>query len=304
MSSASAATSMAKTAPRAHLFGISTAMVTPFGEDGNVDLVRFAGQADRVVTGGADGVTLFGTTGEGASLGPTEREAMLSAVLDAGISPDAVTVAIVASDLETAETQARAALTRGVTSLLLTPPFYFKGVDDDGVFDWMTDFIGRVADRSPRIILYHIPQMTGVSLDGPLIRRLKESCGEAIFGVKDSAGDWAHTEALLPMDDLAIMIGDERLLARAAPLGGAGAISGMANLMPEALGKVIREGRQNTALDRLVEGVVAHPVTPMVKALVGAQIGDAAWTRTRAPLRPADPAVVENLAQQVADLTS
>lgn len=289
-------------APRAHLFGVSVAMVTPFAEDGSVDLVRLSAHSESVIGGGADGITLYGTTGEGASLGLTERAAMLDATLDAGVGPDLITAGIAACDPETAQAQARQALSRGVERLLLTPPFYFKGIDDDGLFRWVADFLRGFGVKAPRIILYHIPQVTGVRFDEPLVRRLKAEFGDAIFGLKDSAGDWRHASALLPMDDLAVLIGDERLLARAAPLGGAGAISGMANLIPARIGELIRQGRPSPVLDMLVDEVVAVPVTPLVKALVGAIRGEDGWTRTRPPLSPADPEIVAGLAPRVASL--
>lgn len=293
----------AQAAPRAHLFGVSVAMVTPFTAEGAVDLPRFAAHAADVMARGADGMTLYGTTGEGASLGPSDRAALLDAARDAGVAAGRMTVCIAACDLETAQAQARAAFQGGVRRLLLAPPFYFKGIDEDSLFRWVSDFISGIADGSPEVILYHIPQVTGVHFDAPLIRRLKDRFGDAIFGVKDSAGSWDHTAPLLPMDDLAIMIGDERLLARAAPLGGAGAISGMANLMPETLHEVIFQGRSMPQMDALVDDVVKVPVTPLVKALVGTARGETGWDRTRAPLAPADPALVASLAPRVRDIS-
>lgn len=292
----------APAAPRAHLFGVSVAMVTPFTAEGNVDLARLTTHAADVVARGADGITLFGTTGEGASLGPSDRAAMLEAVRDAGVAAKALTVAIAACDLETAEAQARMAFRNGTRRLLLTPPFYFKGIDDDSLFHWVSALIRRIADAGPEIILYHIPQMTGVHFSAPLVRRLKDTFGTAIFGVKDSAGDWDHAAALLPMDDLAILIGDERLLARAAPLGGAGAISGMANLVPGVMRQLVHEGRPQPALDALVDDVVTAPVTPLVKALVGALRAEDGWQRTRPPLCPADEELVARLATRLKEL--
>ncbi|SFD94193.1 dihydrodipicolinate synthase family protein [Roseivivax sediminis] len=289
-------------APRAHLFGVSAAMVTPFTETGAVDCERAAGHAVRVIEEGADGITLFGTTGEGSSLGLRDREELLSAVLDAGIAPSRITAGIAASDLEMAETQARMVFQRGVRRLLLAPPFYFKGITAEALHDWVADFVARVSDAQPQIILYHIPQVTAVGFAPETVRRIKQTCGDAIFGVKDSGGDWSLTSKLLPMEDLAILIGDERSLARAAPLGGAGAISGMANLVPRRVGAMVRQGQADPALDAFVEEVVTVPVTPMVKALVGAMRSDPAWTRTRLPLSQADVAAVNRLADVLAVL--
>lgn len=287
--------------PRASLFGVSAALVTPFGEDGAAEPDRAAAHAWKVIDAGADGITLFGTTGEGASIGAADREAILYAILDAGVALERITACVCATSVEEAEAQARLSLRRGVRRLLLTPPFYFKGVSDDALFAWFSTLIRRM-DGEPEIILYHIPQVTQVPLSLALIRRLKEAFGEVVFGVKDSSGDWENARALLPFDDLVVLIGDERLLARAAPLGGAGAISGMANLVPGILSRTIHEGVGDGRLDALVDEVVRHPVTPLVKALVGELTGEPGWRHVRPPLRAADPGVVRALAPRLAAL--
>ncbi len=280
---------------RAHLFGISAALVTPFSADGSINLPAVAKHARRVIDAGANGITLFGTTGEGASIGLSERAAMLDEIFDSAVAAAMITVCICATDLEQARAQAEMALARGVRTLLLTPPFYFKGVDDQALYSWFASFIESLEPKNTRIILYHIPQVTQVGLSIPLIRQLKERFGERIFGVKDSSGDWSNSQTLLKFEDLAILIGDERLLAQAAPLGGAGAISGMANLIPGLLSEMIRTGKLNDSLCRLVDDVVRHPVTPMVKAMVGAFYGEDIWSNVRAPLLPAQPEVASKL---------
>lgn len=292
-------------APRAHLFGISAALVTPFTADGAVDAPRAAALAMRVIEGGATaGVTLFGTTGEGASLGPTDRAALLEALLAAGIEPGRIATCISATALEQAERQAQEALSRGIRRLLLTPPFYFKDVTDEALFAWFARLLDRVGRDQPEIILYHIPQVTQIPLSEALVRRLKDSFRPVIFGVKDSSGDWATAQSFLRHDDLAILIGDERLLPRAAPLGGAGAISGMANLFPARLTHVIRTGDEDPEMTALVDAIVCAPVTPLVKALVGALHGEPGWELVRPPLSPADPGLVRKLAARMVRMVS
>lgn len=284
---------------RSHLFGISTALVTPFGEDGAVDQFLAAEHAARVIKNGAQGVTLFGTTGEGASLGLSERRIMLERIVNEAATPDQTTVCICATDHESALAQAQMALNLGVGKLLLTPPHYFKGVDDDALFDWFSAFILSVGSKDPQIILYHIPQVTHVGISIALIRRLKDRFGTTIFGVKDSSGDWANSASLLDFDDLAILIGDERLLAQAAPLGCAGAISGMANMIPNALSEILRSGVQNNAMSDLVTEIVSNPVTPVIKALVAQLYDQPGFARARAPLTTADPDVVNRLLKRL-----
>src|SRR5207237_6210592 len=108
---------------------------------------------------------------------------------------------------------------------------------------------------------------------------------EVVLGVKDSSGVWANAEALLSIgSDLAILVGDERHLAAAVRLGGEGAISGLANICPQALHKTIEEGRDDPRVLELVKMVVAEPVLPAIKALVAHRTRDPAWLAMRPPL--------------------
>ena len=281
---------------RSHLFGISAALVTPFAPDGAIDLSLASAHAKRVLESGGDGVTLFGTTGEGASIGINERSAMLEAIQAAGVPAEKITTCIVACAMEQALQQARDCVSRGVRRFLLTPPFYFKSVSDEALFAWFAEFIEKLDQPDVQIILYNIPQVTGVGLSVSLIRKLKDKFEEQIFGVKDSSGVWTNCEKLLKNRDLAILIGDERLLARAAPLGGAGSISGMANLVAGRLSRIIKTGEEDVELSALVDEVVSHPVTPLVKAMVGAQYRESGWDHVRTPLSSADAAVASALA--------
>lgn len=99
-------------APRAHLFDVSAAMLTPFDLSGTIDGARAAAHVQRVLASGADGVTLFGTTGEGASLGEEDRVKLYEAVLGAGVAPEVVTACICATSVENVVSTPRGAPAR------------------------------------------------------------------------------------------------------------------------------------------------------------------------------------------------
>ena len=282
-------------------FGISAALTTAFADDGSLDIERTATHAVSVLGQSCSSVTLFGTTGEGASLSGAERLALLEGVIGAGASPERLVAGISASAPAEAVAQAEQAADLGVETLLLPPPFYFKGVGDGGLFDWFAMVLHRLQGRSLRVVLYHIPQMTGVPLSLDLIMRLKDSFPDLVYGVKDSAGVWEGTERLLQTSGLAVLVGDERQLARAARAGAAGSISGLANILSDRLVRVL-EGRDDPELDRLVDAVVAEPVTAAVKALVAHARGDEGWCRVRPPLEPTRQAARLALARQLDEL--
>lgn len=266
------------------LFGISAALVTPFNEDLTIDNQRLAEHAGSVLARGCSRVTLFGTCGEGASITDQERTSAHQALLDSGIEASQIVVCICSAAQETAKAQAMAALETGCYALLVPPPFYFKGVSDAGLYQWYSGFISHISEFQPQIIMYHIPQVTGVGLSLNLIRRLKDTHAKNVLGVKDSGGHWPTTRSFLSQRDLAVLVGDERYLAIATRAGGAGSISGMANFLPEQLVNIFHSGEDNVQLNRLVSAVTQFPATAAVKVLTGNDRSETGWERVRSPL--------------------
>jgi 4-hydroxy-tetrahydrodipicolinate synthase len=154
------------------------------------------------------------------------------------------------------------------------------------------------------VIIYHIPQITLVPISPALVHDLQRTYPHQVVAVKDSSGDWDNTVQLLENPDLAVLIGDERHLAKAAPLGCAGAISGMANLFPQRLKQILASGQRDAALFDLVDAVVTQPVTPAIKAIVGQMYGDESWQRVRAPLEQTPQAALLALSKLLSPMLS
>lgn len=278
-------------------FGLSVALATPFAEDRSIDLPRLVAHARQSLVDGCSSVTLFGTTGEGASLGSNERQRALGAVLGGGIEPKTqLIVGIAATSVEEAIAQGRVGVLAGCPSFLLAPPFYFKGVGDEGVLDWIAAVLAGLGPKASNVILYHIPQVTSVGLSMAVIEQLRRAFPNQVKGVKDSSGDWQNAKALLEQHgDLHILIGDERLLARAVREGASGAISGLANIAPDLMQPLL-EGIEEPRVNAMVEQVLPYDVTAAIKALVGLRRHDPlAWSRMRAPLASLDVADVRKL---------
>ena len=266
-------------------FGLSAALTTPFRADGAIDPARAVAQARRVLDEGCGSVTLFGTTGEGSSIGATDRTTLLAAFAAADIPGRQIVGAIAASSVAGAVAEARQALDVGCKALLLPPPFYFKGVSDEGLYAWFAAVFEQLGAAARDVLLYNIPSVTAVPLSIDLIGRLRTAFPNVVVGVKDSSGDWAYTQRLLAQHrDLAILIGDERYLAEGVRQGGEGAISGLANLFPRLLKALAVDGRDDPRITELVVEVLKYPVTPAVKALVAHKTGDAGWRAVRPPL--------------------
>lgn len=269
-------------------FGLSCALATPFGGEGYVDEPLLATQARWCLAEGCDSVTVFGTTGEGASLDLPARSRALESLIAAGIEPGKHLVGgVAATSVHDATAQARAFLDAGCRAILLPPPFYFKGVTEDGLFAWYAGVFEQLGGRARDVVLYHIPAVTAVDVTVGLVGRLRRAFPDVIAGVKDSSGDRATAEALLgEHGELAILIGDERLLARGVANGAAGAISGMANICPGHLQAMIATSREDARVSSAVDEVLRYPVAAAIKALVAHRTGNREWLRMRPPLSP------------------
>ncbi|MCA3245413.1 MAG: dihydrodipicolinate synthase family protein, partial [Azospirillum sp.] len=118
----------------------------------------------------------------------------------------------------------------------------------------------------------------------------------AVIGIKDSTGSWDSAKSFLDAHkDLQILVGDERLLARAVREGGSGSICGLANLRPDLLRPAAWDGADDPRIAKCVEAIVADPFMPAVKALIAHREKDAEWRRMRAPVVALDDARVRAL---------
>jgi 4-hydroxy-tetrahydrodipicolinate synthase len=272
--------------PSKDRFGLSCALVTPFRASGEIDYARMTQHATNCLREGCGSVTVFGTTGEGASFGIEERRKSIAALQNAGIDPRRALIGGVASaSLDDTVAQTALLLDANCRAVLLAPPFYFKGVSDDGLFAWFAALFDKLGGRARDMILYNIPSVTAVTLSVELIGRLRSAFPGVITGVKDSSGDWPYTQALLKAhSDLVILVGDERHLAHGVRLGAQGAISGLANVVAPRLLPLAQQGHDDPKIVQLVEELLQYPVTPAVKALVAYKTGDKDWLRARPPL--------------------
>jgi 4-hydroxy-tetrahydrodipicolinate synthase len=273
-----------------HLRGIITATLTPFvSETGSVDLEWIPPHLRFLESHGIAGVLALGTTGEGASLALEERKQVLERVLAqrgglfvfAGTACAALPETIALSCY---------ALERGANAVLVAPPFYFKQVPEEGVlryFQALCDALPATA----RVILYHIPAVTGVPITRHVISGLLASHGDQFYGIKDSSGDQQHTADLVAeFPRLHIYSGSDSQLATSLAAGVAGAISALSNVWPDRVRAVLdahQSGSDTTeAVARLldVRQLVRDPNTPpTLKAALPATSG-LPRTSVRAPL--------------------
>lgn len=258
--------------------GVFAAALTPLRADLELDPDALARHLTRLLDDGCDGLALFGTTGEATSFAIPERTAALEAVADAGVPMHRLLVGAGACALPDAVALTRHAVETGAGGVLVLPPFYYKGIEDDGLFAFFDALIQRVGDARLRIYLYHFPKMSAVPISARLAERLAQRYPSVLAGIKDSSGDLAHTRALIErLPGLRIFAGTERLLLDTLRLGGAGCISATANVTAPQAAAVLRAWRERAdevdALQRhlsaLRQALEAFPVIPALKHRTG-----------------------------------
>jgi 4-hydroxy-tetrahydrodipicolinate synthase len=270
--------------------GLWCAMLTPLDASGGVDHSLFVAHARSLLAKGVDGVAPFGTTGEGQSFSMAERIAGIESLLAAGIAPERVVAATGCAALPETVALTRHGARAGCAACLVLPPFFWKDATDDGLFAWYAKVIEAVGDPRLRIYLYHIPQVSGTPLSVELVARLAGAFPGVIAGVKDSAGDWSNTEALLArVPQLAILVGHEPHLPRLMRAGGAGTICGVGNLYPALVRALLSPGVTPADEQRMatfLEIAFGVPFLAGFKAILAEQTRNPGWRSVRPPLLP------------------
>jgi 4-hydroxy-tetrahydrodipicolinate synthase len=284
-------------APR--LSGVLAPVLTPFAEDLAPDPARFARHCRWLLANGCSALAPFGTTSEANSLSVEERERLLDGLLEAGIPPERLMPGTGCCALPDSVRLTALAVRRGCAGVLMLPPFYYKGVSDDGLFRNFAEVIERVGDSRLRVYLYHIPPVAQVGIGAKLVERLLRAYPRVVAGMKDSSGDFGNTRAMLDAfgrDGFDVFVGSERLLLANMRAGGVGCITATGNVNPGAIDRLFREWRSPEAerLQEDVNGVRGAlekvPVIPGLKAVVAHHAADPAWRTVRPPLVELSPA--------------
>jgi 4-hydroxy-tetrahydrodipicolinate synthase len=294
--------------------GVLAAVLTPMREDLSVDRAAFAAHCRRLLDAGCHGLAIFGTTGEANSLSVDERIEAWQGLVEDGIPADVMLPGTGACALPDAVRLSQAALALGASGVLALPPFYYKGVSDDGLFRFFAELIERVGDDRLRVFLYHIPPMAQVGFTPELIGRLLDAYPGVVAGTKDSEGDAARVERVCrEYPQLAVFAGSERLLLDTLRWGGAGCISATVNVTARQtrgvydLHEAGRDADADAEQARLTEArrfLEGFPPIPALKAIMREATGDDVWSNLRPPLDALDePRVSELLARLPAAVT-
>lgn len=272
--------------------GVLAPVVTPFRAALSPDADRLIAHCRWLLSNNV-GLAVFGTNSEGNSLAVDEKIDLLDKIVNSGVDPRRMMPGTGCSALTDSVRLTAHATKLGCAGVLMLPPFYYKGVSDEGLFRNFAEVIERVADNRLRIYLYNIPPVSQVAITVGLIERLLDVYPGVIAGAKDSSGDWSNTKAYIDnfaADGFDVFPGAETFLLQGMRNGGAGCISATANVNPAAISRLFEKWQdpdadaQQARLNE-VRGIFAkYPMIPALKAAIAHYSGDQSWVTVRPPL--------------------
>jgi 4-hydroxy-tetrahydrodipicolinate synthase len=280
------------------LRGVLSPVLTPFEADLSPSVPRFVRHCRALVAQGV-GLAVFGTNSEGNSLSVTEKRALLDALVEAGLPVARMMPGTGTCALPDTIELTRHAVRAGCAGVLMLPPFYYKGVSEEGLYRSFASVIDAVADPRLRVYLYHIPPVAQVGISLPLIERLLAGYPGVVAGIKDSSGDWNNTRAMIEAfggQGFDVFAGSETFLLQTLRAGGAGCISATANVNGGAIAASAARWRdpgaddRQAALDRVRAAFQKRPMIAAMKAAIATGTGDEGWCRVRPPLVELDAA--------------
>jgi 4-hydroxy-tetrahydrodipicolinate synthase len=291
------------------LRGVLAPVVTPFRKDYAPDAPRFVRHCKWLLDHGCAGLAVFGTNSEANSLSADERMTLLEQLVEAGVPASKLMPGTGCSALSDSVRLTGHAVKLGCAGVLMLPPFYYKGVPDEGLFRNFSEVIQRVGDDRLQLYLYHIPPVAQVPITLRLIEMLLEAYPKTVAGVKDSSGDWNNTKAMIDAfakRGFEVFAGSEVFLLKNMRAGGVGCITAGANVNPHGIDKVYRAWQSADAeklqaeIDR-VRQILQSQVSmiPALKAAIAHYAQDADWMTVRPPLVEL---TVEQRATMVSDL--
>jgi 4-hydroxy-tetrahydrodipicolinate synthase len=273
--------------------GVLSPVVTPFGKDLAPEAARFVRHCKWLLAHGCSGLAVFGTNSEANSMSVGEKLDLLEDLLGGGVPAETLMPGTGHCALTDSVVMTRRAVEMGCAGVLMLPPFYYKGVSDEGLYRNFAEVIERVGDDRLRVYLYHIPPVSQVPITLALIERLLKNYPGIVAGAKDSSGDWSNTKAMLDSFAKAgfdVFAGSEVFLLDNMRGGGKGCITATGNVNPGPIDQVFRNWQAPNA-DELQAAITATrnivqkvPMIPALKSIIAHFGNDPQWRTVRPPL--------------------
>ncbi|MDB5613527.1 MAG: dihydrodipicolinate synthase family protein [Devosia sp.] len=293
--------------------GVFCASATPILADGTPDHATFAIHAKALIDEGCDGIALLGTTGEANSFSIAQRQALLEKLIDSGVDPQRLLPGTSQTNVADTVTLMRHAVDSGVKATVVLPPFYYKGVSDEGLFRFYAEAIEGVGSNDLRVVLYHIPPIAQVGLSIELVGRLLEAFPGVVVGIKDSSGKLESMQAFASsFENFSVLAGADPFMLPLLRSGGAGCITSSSNLIGKHLRVVFDHAHipEDAALVDKAQARInawrdlsnAYVQLPTIKAMLAKRRNHPGWIRVRPPLVELGQAEIDKVWAQMSEL--
>lgn len=215
-----------------HLYGVTTAMVTPFTKTGEVDLEKVVNLTEFLISKGVHCLYPLGTTGEMLRLSVKERKQVAETVVKQAANRVTVFIHVGAMNEEDTIELAKHASEIGADGIGVVTPMFF-GANDNELETYFTKVAHSVPSDFP-LYLYNIPQCSSNDLTAEVAQKVAETC-KNVIGIKYSYPDYLRVNDYLNINDgnFSVLPGTDRLFLAALAMGCEGVVSGVSGVYPE-----------------------------------------------------------------------
>ena len=278
--------------------GVYCAVLTPLNSNLSINNNLHLRHCQSLMQKGLDGLTIFGTNGEGSSFSVEQKIHSIEFLLENRVDPSSL-IGTGSASLEDAIELTQFSVKIGAKASLLIPPFYFKNVTDDGVIAYYRNVIEQTGDNNFKFLLYNIPQHSGVTINFNIIENLLKIYPNNVVGLKDSTGNMDNMlKTIKYFNEFAVLCGNGAMALHTTKRGGAGAITGDANITAKLLSFIIHNCKKEKEIDNfdaiqsLIENIrnvlSSHEQISLLKAYYSIADNIEEWNNVMPPLKRID----------------
>ena len=283
---------------------VYSAVLTPFKKDLTIDTKLFISHCEFLLKNNIS-LAPLGTTGEANSISISEKLDLIKIIANSDLPKKKIIIGTGNTSFVDAALLTKTAVENKIYSVLLLPPFYYKNISDEGVYQYYKEIINTVKSTNLRIFLYNIPQVSGVTISIDLVNRLKKEFSETITGIKDSSGNFENTKKYKEIKNFIVYPGSEKFLYDGLHIGCSGCISATTNVNIEAA-KLINsfDKSEGESINKKIKSVRdIFEKYPVITALKATKIKeDSNWSNIRPPLVALSDQQRFNLAKDLKDI--
>lgn len=283
---------------------VYSAVLTPFNKDLSIDKKLFISHCEFLLKNNIS-LAPLGTTGEANSVSVSEKIDLIKIISSSDLPKEKIIIGTGNTSFVDASLLTKTAVENKIYSVLLLPPFYYKNVSDEGVYQYYKQIINTVKSKNLRVFLYNIPQVSGVTISIDLVNRLKKEFSDTITGIKDSSGNFENTKKYKEIKNFIVYPGSEKFLYDGLHIGCSGCISATTNVNIEAT-KLINsfDKSDGESINKKIKAVRdVFEKYPVIAALKATKIKeDSNWSNIRPPLVALSDQQKSNLAKDLKDI--